>query len=288
MRPFRIAVCISGQPRTWKNAKENILQYFNTKIFPERNTKIEIDYFIHTWDTNTYRDSLTPHWESKNYKIENPNEADEIKAAFSPKGMIYENFDETKFIEAWTSLFYSFMKSIYLKRQYEIENDIVYDMVIKTRFDVNFPPESILPNSNSLITNKFKAHFCSPLTLYASSLASIKKFPMEYNYNNMDDCFFYADSPTMDVVANLYRWFKEIKLRNYDLMMAGKYIEDGEYYYGPGTLLYKYATSYGILVTSLKDNYNYLYRNVAEQENLHSINDWRKVQELYFNWKHIN
>lgn len=287
MRPFRIAICISGQPRTWKYAKENILQYFNTKIFPERNTKIIIDYFIHTWDTNSYRDTLTPHWETKNYKIENEEEEHEIRDAYLPVSMIYEKFDESKFQHAWTSLFYSFMRSIELKKQYEIENDIIYDMVIKTRFDVNFPPESVIPNSDSIITNKFKPHFCNPLTLYSSSQQSIRKFPMEYNYNNMDDCFFYADSPTMDLIGNLYRWFNEIKTRNYDLMMSGQYIVDGEYYYGPGTLLYKYASNLGILVTGEKNNYNYLYRKPAAEEKLHSINDWRKIQDIYFNWYHI-
>lgn len=287
MKPFRIAVCISGQPRTWKTAKENILQYFNTKIFPERNTKIIIDYFIHTWDTNSYRDTLTPHWETKNYKIENSEEENEIRDFYLPIDMIYEEFDESKFPHAWTSLFYSFMKSIYLKKQHEIKNDFVYDMVVKTRFDVNFPPETIIPNSDSTITNKFKPHFCTPLTLYTSSAATIRKFPMEYNYNNMDDCFFYADSPTMDLMGDLYRWFNEIKIRNYDLMMSGKYIEDGEYYYGPGTLLYKYASKLGILVTAEKNNYNYLCRKPAEDQKLHSITDWKKIQDIYFNWYHI-
>ena len=39
---MRIAVCISGQPRTWRTAKDNILKYFELD-------NAQVDFFIHTF-----------------------------------------------------------------------------------------------------------------------------------------------------------------------------------------------------------------------------------------------
>ena len=86
---YNIAVCLSGQSRTWRTAKENILNYFDVKINTHKNCKVNVDFFIHTWDTNSYRDKTQPRWQNTDYVIDNPNEADEIKFAFKPKLMEY-------------------------------------------------------------------------------------------------------------------------------------------------------------------------------------------------------
>jgi len=112
---YNIAVCLSGQSRTWRTAKENILNYFDVKINTHKNCKVNVDFFIHTWDTNSYRDKTQPRWENTDYVIDNPNEADEIKFAFKPKLMEYEPFNSEGFIEAWDGMFYSFMKSMYIR-----------------------------------------------------------------------------------------------------------------------------------------------------------------------------
>ena len=43
----RIAVCFSGQARTWRTAKDNILKYFDLS-----EQGCQVDFFIHTWDIN--------------------------------------------------------------------------------------------------------------------------------------------------------------------------------------------------------------------------------------------
>jgi hypothetical protein len=278
---FNIAVCISGQSRTWRSAKENILNFFNIKEIAEKpGVKINVDYFIHTWDTNSYRDKTQPRWENTDYKVD-PSEEDDIKFTFIPAAMEYEKYNPQEHIHAWSGLFYSFMKSIMLKRKYELKHDIVYDMVVKTRFDINFPQEGI--NKYSLPINKFYPHICRPLTAYASS-PTPTKFPTEFYYNSFDDVFFYADSPTMDLIALVYKWYRDITTRGLIKKQAKEFVDDAEYYYGPGTLLYKHLVNWNIHPYADHANPYYVVRKTALDLNLHSINDWKQIHDLHWDW----
>jgi len=278
---FNIAVCISGQSRTWRSAKENILNYFNIKEIEQRpGVKVNVDYFIHTWDTNSYRDKTQPRWENADYKID-PSEEDDIKFTFIPAAMEYEAYDSETHLHAWSGLLYSFMRSVMLKRKYELKHDIVYDMVVKTRFDINFPQEGI--NKYSLPINRFYPHICRPLTAYASSFTPTK-FPVEFYYNSFDDVFFYADSPTMDLIALVYDWYKDITVRGLIKKQAGEYVEDAEYYYGPGTLLYKHLVNWNIHPYAEHANPYYVVRKTALDLGLHSIKDWKQIHDLHWDW----
>jgi hypothetical protein len=52
---MKIAVCLSGQPRTWRQCYDtwNFLFKDLKKNENLRETDIEVDYFIHTWDFNS-------------------------------------------------------------------------------------------------------------------------------------------------------------------------------------------------------------------------------------------
>ena len=278
---FNIAVCLSGQSRTWKTAKDNILNFFNTKICVERNIRVNVDYFIHTWDTNSYRDKTQPRWENVDYKILDEHNEDDIKFTFVPGGMEYEIYNSDNHIHAWSGLFYSFMKSVNLKRKYEIENDMVYDMVVKSRFDINFPQEGINHYGEPL--SKFHAHVLRPLTAYASS-PTPQRFSNEFYQSCFDDVFFYADSPTMDILSNIYFWYIDIMNRGLALKQAGEFVQDPEYYYGPGTLLHKYITNWNIHPYADHATPYYVVRKMAEDMGLHSINDWKQIYDLHWDW----
>ena len=155
MSPFRIAILLSGQSRTWKTSADNILNYFNIKINQFTNQKVEVDFFIHTWDTNSYRDKTQEREEGINYLLEDSVQ-NEIQNKFNPIYMEYEKYDANNFVNAWSPLFYSFMKCTHLKRKYEIENDFVYGLVIKSRFDLNFSLDNV--NRFGIMTNKFHIH----------------------------------------------------------------------------------------------------------------------------------
>lgn len=278
---YNIAVCLSGQSRTWRAAKENILNYFDVKINKDKNCKVNVDYFIHTWDTNSYRGKTQPRWENTDFKIDNPNEESEIKFAFKPKLMEYESYNSDAFLEAWEGMFYSFMKSVELKRRYELMKDMTYDMVIKTRFDINFLQEGV--NKFGLPINKFYVHSLRPFTAYASS-PTPTRFPNEFNQVCFDDVFFYGDSTTMDIVAQLYRWYKKIMNIGREQKVTQEFVQFPEFYYGPGTLLYKYLTNWNIHPYAEHANPYYVVRKEAEDKGLHSINDWQEIFNISKDW----
>lgn len=278
---FNIAVCLSGQPRTWKTASDNILNYFNPKIYDETGVRVHVDYFIHTWDTNSYRDKTQPRWKAQDYKIENISEEDDIMLTFIPAAMEYHKYVPNEHIHAWSGLFYSFMRSINLKRKYEIENNIVYDMVVKSRLDINFPQEGV--NRYGAPISKFYSHVLRPLTAYASS-PTPTRFPTEFNQSCFDDVFFYSDSPTMDLLSNIYFWYIDIMDKGLAQKQRKEFVDNPEYYYGPGTLLYKYLTNWNIHPYADHATPYYVVRKVAHDMGLHSINDWKQIQELHWDW----
>jgi hypothetical protein len=275
---MKIAVCISGQPRTWFTAKDNILSYFNLKGH-------EVDFFIHTWDKNTLRESSNTTWE-RTYVDVDKDEFIEIEKHFKPKLIEVEEYKNENFLSIWSSLFYSFMKSVWLKRKYELENDFEYDIVVKTRFDVNFHMEGY--NQLNKPLNKFYLHPVVPLVGYTAN-TSIPKFDTEFYSNMFDDVFFYADSKTMDIISNIYFWFKDIVKQSHSEILKEEFITNREYFMGPGTLLYTYLTKWLIHPHGLVYIPYYIVRKESEDRNLHSINDWEKIKEISFNWyKKIN
>jgi hypothetical protein len=66
---MKIAVCLSGQPRTWIQCYEswNLLFSELKKNKHLEDTNIEVDYFIHTWDFNSKPYSV---WTRERWGIE--------------------------------------------------------------------------------------------------------------------------------------------------------------------------------------------------------------------------
>jgi hypothetical protein len=281
MKPFRVAVCISGQSRTWKTAVENILNYFDIKINNNTKQRVKVDFFIHTWDINSYRETnVTQREESTIYPLDD-NDRLEIENAFNPVLMEFEHFEQSRFTNVWSPLFYSFMKSVFLKRKYEIENEFVYDLVIKGRFDLNFPLD--MDYKFGVMTNKFYIHPTEPFVAYASS-SYLPRFTKEFNYVSFDDVFFYADSPTMDIIAQAYRWQHRIIYNDFIKLSSFEIMDGPEFYYGPGTTLYKHLVNWNIHPKGEHTTNYYLVRKEAEERNLHSIKDWEEIREISMNW----
>jgi len=265
---MRIAVCISGQPRTWRTSYKNIQNYFDIE-------GVEVDYFIHTWDTNIYRKKD----ETADKKTIFPTvdtEEEELTKCFNPVSIIFEKFNSPDF-PYYFPLFYSFMKSVWLKRKHEIENDFLYDIVIKTRFDINFWQEGT--NRVGYPLNKFYIHKIMPLVSYNAN-ELFEKFTMEFNAINFDDVFFYSDSHTMDITSNLYWWYRKIVVRSEKSRNENKWVEDPEYYYGPGTLLYRYLVNHNIHMRGDIVIPYYIVRRECEDLKLDSIKDWMEIKDI--------
>jgi len=273
---FKVAVCFSGQARYWKECVDNIRKFFEYD-FQHFFTKspIETDYFIHTWDTNTWRYPKEEH--SKFYE-EKINNIEEIALEYKAKKYIQEKFDQKRFSRAWDPMFYSFSRSLFLKREYEIEKNFEYDVVIKARLDVIYNPEQKINLSGiSVGVNGLIPGVCY-------TIRNINKFSYEFNYNSFDDVLFYGDSRTMDLVGDLYFNYKII--HNIDELIE---LRKGinilpSTFYGPGTLLYEHMVSMGIH-PECKENIEYcVMRSTAVADNLDSIKDYEEIKKRWIDW----
>lgn len=137
----RIAVCISGQPRFFRECGKQINHLISQLNY-------EVDIFIHAWDTKGEYSSSdwAPSIEGEK------NLYNELKRLYNPKTLFVEQQKDDLFIlqssrlkkntsaETYiqASMFYSIYMAGALRRQYEQEYQVVYDYVIRTRFD-HFP-----------------------------------------------------------------------------------------------------------------------------------------------------
>ena len=99
-----------------------------------------------------------------------------------------------------------------------------------------------------------------------------------------DDVLFYSNSPTMDIISNCYRWYTDIIKENGELQTKGKYIQDSTYWYGPGTILYKYLITNGIHPEGYRFIQYYVVRKEIEDYGLHSIKDWKDICDFNKEW----
>lgn len=118
---MKIALCFSGQPRSWKAGYE----YYKKHIL----SKHDVDVFFHTWDTPgmEWRD-IAIKYGTRFFKIDRPLDGD-----FDAK------YPNTPNAEKWptrytVSALYSTFRSCLSKIDREVETK-QYDWVIKTRFD---------------------------------------------------------------------------------------------------------------------------------------------------------
>jgi len=262
---IRIAVCFSGQSRYWKQSMENIKLFFEHDYHPVYNLPVEVDYFIHTWNVNTWRFPKTHHTVAQN---EYHNEHLDILESWKPVRMEFEPWIEKKFPRAWDSMFYSFAKSLMLKREYELQNNFQYDVVVKARLDVVFDPRS-----------KFPLIQVEPKTCYSTQ---INAFPLEFNYNNFDDVMFFGSSPTMDLVGDLYHSYKPLhKQKNIEENIKNLNL-DPTSYYGPGTLLYDHMVNLGIHPERVHHIGYAVMRNTCIHYN--AITEYDELRATWLDW----
>jgi hypothetical protein len=118
---MKIALCFSGQPRSFKTGYE----YYKKNLLE----KYDVDVFFHTWaDSNV--DEVADLYDPKGYVISDRLDKDLINAQY-PRCA-----DAVKYPAiATVSSFYSIYESSRIKSQYELNKGFKYDWVIRTRFD---------------------------------------------------------------------------------------------------------------------------------------------------------
>lgn len=232
MKPLKIAICFSGQMRTWRNSISNIREFLRLDEGFH-----EIDLFAHTWNYNTWIDLKYenifngPKYQNSFEEEISQSEIDDFISTYNFTNSVVDK--KISVTNSWDHMLYSFMSSINIKRQHEIKHSFEYDLVVKIR------PDTIWRNI------KFEYKKITPLTIVAG--LSLHKMPNEYFQNDLNDVLFWGDSMSMDLLANCYRWTIQNTVDN------KKFPENqintlAFLRYGPGTLLHKYANILGLAV----------------------------------------
>jgi len=134
----KIALCISGQPRSYEIGhqfiKKNLLELYN------------VDVFFHTWNNDhTNFNKLIKLYNPKKYIVE--------PALENTIDQKYTRIPSQKFPAYFTvSAFYSIFTANQIKKEYEIDNNFLYDWVIRIRFDyaLNAEPDFSILDSNKI------------------------------------------------------------------------------------------------------------------------------------------
>ena len=257
----------------WKWSHKNIKNYFeDTSSDHPLKDKIEVDYFMHCWDTDTWR---WPH-KPRNFRPQNIKHGDyeEIVNAYNMKSSVLEEYSNDKFILAWDPLFYSFSKSVALKRQYELDNDFEYDLVIKARLDTVYNPASKFPYFNEYVNQR---------TVYAPY--TIMQFPNEFNYWNFDDVIYYGHSNTMDIVADIYKSNKTLYTSEYVAEHTARSDRAlGFDFYGPGCMLYEHIINSGLRADYPRHQSIQYKVSRRTMKHLDALTDWDTVVNLANDW----
>lgn len=212
---MKIAICFSGQPRTWEKCYPTWANLINQL---ENKTSAKIDTFCHVWDFNTLPQQVC------NVDSGPTLELDSVSAllnALSPVSYLIEDYTVSssksqELIElgeiykhehggtpiTWAaSQFYGIMRSAHLKKVHEIKNRSRYDLCIRLRYDLFLPDEEV-SKLMSLITQ-----FSNNNTIYATATTpDFGKFPPF----RLGDLFWIADSLTFDRMCNFYKWLPVI------------------------------------------------------------------------------
>jgi len=251
---MRIAICLSGQPRTIDYSAPNILQYFSGDH--------DYDFFCHSWDYNTYKrkkpnpepDEHPVYWDGD--ESVDVNWLTEKINLYKPKKFTIESvgtFNNRRF--PWDSLSYSMMCANNLKKQYEIENNFRYDFVVRSRYDIIFDP------TYRFTINDY-ANRDNHLDIFCTNEA---RMDFEFSRINVSDEFFYGSSTAMDMLSDLYR-----RLTKNSISTRG---DDWEWI-GPGASMSDYAEDRNLRLRVI-----YLPTTVFRPEvvNLNPLTDYGQI-----------
>ena len=128
---MRVALCFSGQIRSFEKSKENLEKF----ILSNNENELQIDVFLHTY--YKYGDFEYRNYYSQNDPLDfygNYKDIDfsKIITFFKP---ISFKFESPHYEQNSKSMFYSMYKCNELKREYEELYKFKYDIVVKLRYD---------------------------------------------------------------------------------------------------------------------------------------------------------
>ncbi len=277
---MKIAVCFSGESRTWLHAVNSIKAFYTGNH--------DFYFFGHVWANNTWGNHPA-------YPVPEILDLNELSISLRSKinftklivehhhpeidfkGYEQHNFGEELFGKkkvfnttiptTWRSPLYSSMLSNHYKYQYEQDNDTHFDVVVHARLDVCYTPMTSI--------NDYLPGIIQPHALYCNT----NYFKKEYMLPAFNDVFYFGSSDVMDIIDSFYRIYHN---GNFYKMLGCDYFDGAYKATGPGALLYKWMTIKNILPIYVKFSQMPVIRKTAE--GLRWPQDFSQIMEKYTTW----
>ncbi len=185
---MRVAICLSGFPRTMEYTFPYLKKYILDKLNP--------DIFFYGYSDDEHNISardIVSYYNPKQYIIRpyTTEIEEEIWSSYKTKAINNPNLPRAKPIQI-LSQYYNVLHCNNLKQQYEYNNNFVYDIVIRARTDYYFYRE---------FTNQELE--LEPATVY---------IPNIWDFGGVSSGFAYGTSSAMDIYSSLFN-----KIRKYNL-----------------------------------------------------------------------
>jgi hypothetical protein len=235
---MKIAVCLSGEPRTYETCAPGIKRFFEN---------CDVDYFVHSVNENHWAMWSSAKYSSEYFEeVEQLNEKtlyDNLTDLFNPKSISI--IDQNRSINTISqSQFYGMMMSNHLKSSYELQNNFIYDVVVRSRFDIIWNhQETFDPN---LIKDQHTMY--SPLLVHNPIIGNSDLCPMAL------DRFFAGTSNVINVITDIYRYSSYFIKRN----------DCRQEIVGPEHALYAYARNRNIQMQQLPQYLETIVRRNAQ------------------------
>jgi hypothetical protein len=148
---YKIAVCLSGQIRTGTHNFLSIKNYIGSLWD-------SCDFFIHTWDSETYTTPayISPKLKKNNIPPHTPLKIDgnlvsDMHSLYKPVSLVVDKMESVKLNFDFRE--FSIRESIKLMTDYNYKYAKSYDFVLRLRPDLYFSPDSSLLDDIKLITD---------------------------------------------------------------------------------------------------------------------------------------
>ncbi len=258
----RIAVCMSGEPRTYKDCSESINGYYTSK------KGNQFYFFGHAWSGNSFK-----RFQPSGFYVYEFTKED--RAAISQDLKKHFNLTtlevEHQFIQdGLTSWFYSMMKSNFFKQKYEVENNMMFDLVVHSRYDIVFPPGLTFEE-------------CMPEVIEEKVLYSHFGFyRSEFFLPNPDAVHYAGTSSTMDIIESFYNVWEN---RAFERMQGVGNIDNNLWRkVGPGALIHRWATMRNIMPRDCSVNQYAVYRKECSEKGLTYEKDYELIKKMEQAW----
>ena len=209
-----LAFVIRGQVREWENAKHSIFNF--AKLFEAH---YDVHYFFITWDQSY--STISNFKDRKSFQFDHANNSNpqKIKDSFGEKNVTIKIFNseeikaklpKTGLVEEYDQIAYLRLLANLEKQNYEIENDMVFDLVVELRPDLFIVPYStITQDLGNLVFEDFSYSAFSPIFQRAYSKDKNKGI-VSFSSLWISDLIFISNSFTSDLINSEYYFLKEL------------------------------------------------------------------------------